>query len=199
MYLYDIYILRSFVTENSINKRNAFNLMDKKFEFLKHTADIKFRAYGKSIEELYENSVLAISNVLSRNGKIKELKKKIFTVNGKDYEEMLYKLIEELIYLFDAKGFVVSKAKVKIDKMNMEVIAYGDDTKKYSDLDAIKSPTYAEMYVKRTLQKCPKFSKRSLKLQNLTILEAVNFAMGLIQTPLKENKHGWECQVVVDV
>ncbi len=40
--------------------------------------------------------------------------------------------------------------------------------------------------VKRTLQNCPKFSTRSLKEQNLAILEVANFAKRFIQTSLKE-------------
>jgi len=38
----------------------------------------------------------------------------------------------------------------------------------------------------RTLQKCSKFSKRSLKRQNLAILEAANFAKRFIQTSLMD-------------
>ncbi len=39
--------------------------------------------------------------------------------------------------------------------------------------------------IKRTLQNCPKFSTRSLKEQNLAILEVANFAKRFIQTSLK--------------
>src|SRR5687768_10335314 len=120
----------------------------KKFEFLKHTGDIKFIASAKSINELFENCALAVSSVFSRNKKIKDKKKKEISVSGKDYESILYKFIEELIYLFDAENFVVSKAKVEILDKKLEAIIYGDDSSNYKDLDAIKSPTYAEMYVK---------------------------------------------------
>ncbi len=42
------------------------------------------------------------------------------------------------------------------------------------------------IYVKRTLQNCSKFSKRSLKRQNLAVLEIANFANRIIQTSLKK-------------
>lgn len=121
----------------------------KKFEFLEHTGDLKFKAYGKNLNEMLENCALAVSSVFSRGKTIKQTKKKEISVKGKDYESLLYKFIEELIYLFDARGFVVCKAKVKVDKMNLRGIVYGDDSSNYKDLDSIKSPTYAEMYVKQ--------------------------------------------------
>lgn len=123
--------------------------MIKKFEFLKHTGDLKFRAYSNSLEGLFENCALAVSSVLSRGKKIKNLKKKEINVSGKDYEAILYNFIDELIYLFDAEGFIVSKTEVKIKGEKINCIIYGDDSSKYKDLDAIKAPTYAEMYVKQ--------------------------------------------------
>lgn len=119
-----------------------------KFKFLEHTADIKFRAYGKSLNEVFENAALAVSDTLSRGGKIKAIKKKKITVKGNDNESLLYNFLEELIYLLDAKDFVVSKAKVKITDGKLEAEIYGDDTRKYRDLDHIKAATYAEMYVR---------------------------------------------------
>lgn len=127
-----------------------------KFEFLEHTGDIKFKAYGKNLDDLFENSVLAISSVFSRGKKINDKKKREITIRGKDYESLLYKFLGEIIYLFDADNFIVSKAKVKLtdryvkgEENTLTAILYGDDTKNYKDLDAVKSPTYAEMYVKK--------------------------------------------------
>ncbi len=128
--------------------------MVKKFEFLEHTGDVKFRAYGSDIAELFENCALAVSSIFSRNGEISDSKTKEFVVYEKNYESLLYQFIEQLIYLFDAEGFVVCRVKVKMQggkKLNVTV--YGDDSVNYSDLDAIKSPTYAEMYVKQIKDK----------------------------------------------
>lgn len=118
------------------------------FEFLEHTGDIKFKAYGKTLDKVFENCALAISSVFSKGKKIKTLKKKKLSLFAKDYESLLYKFAEELIYMFDADNFVVSKAEVKIKDKTLKATIYGDDSSKYKDLDAIKSPTYAEMYVK---------------------------------------------------
>lgn len=131
-----------------------------KFEFLEHTGDLKFRAYGKDLDGLFENCALAISSVFSRGKKIKNKKKIEITLRSKDYESLLYKFLGEIIYLFDTDNFVISKAKVKLTENIMDkyvkdgentltATLYGDDTKSYKDLDAVKSPTYSEMYIKK--------------------------------------------------
>jgi SHS2 domain-containing protein len=125
--------------------------MEKKFEFLEHTADIKFRVFGKTLEEVFENSVLAVSNILSKSKKIKSVKVQRMRIEGGDNENFLYSLLEQVIYLFDAENFIVSKAKIEFDETvrNMKVTFYGDDSKKYSGLDHIKAITYNEMFVKK--------------------------------------------------
>ena len=125
--------------------------MDKKFKFLEHTADIKFQAFGKTLEEVFANSVLAVSEILSKGKKIKPIKVRRRNIEGGDNENFLYNLIEEIIYLLDAENFIVSKAKIKFDDVvrSMRVEFYGDDTKNYRDLDHIKAATYAEMYIKK--------------------------------------------------
>jgi len=118
-----------------------------KYEFLEHTADIKFRARGKTIEDAFENVVLAISEVLGKGKKIKAANRKNIKIEGSDKENLLYNFIDELIYLLDAEGFVVSKGKVEIEGNKLKAVLFGDDVGKYKDLDHIKAATYAEMFV----------------------------------------------------
>ena len=128
-------------------------MKNKKFKFLEHTADIKFRAYGESLNEIFENCALAVSNYLSRTKKIKNKNKKIIKLKGEDNESLLYDFLDELIYLLDAKNFVVSKAKVKIKDNSLEAEIFGDSVSNYKDLDYIKAATYSEMYIKRKKDK----------------------------------------------
>lgn len=121
----------------------------KKFEFLEHTGDIKFRVYGKTLNEIFENSALAISKIISEDRKVIQKKKRKISISGKDSEALLYSFIEELIYLLDAENFIVAKAKVNIKGNRLSAVLYGDNVKNYKNLDQIKSATYAEMYVKK--------------------------------------------------
>lgn len=121
-----------------------------KFIFLKHTADVKFQAFGKNIEELFENSFLALNQSIYDNKKIKRSKEKIIKVSGKDYESLLYNFLEEIIYLLDADNFVCAEVKdIKIKGFKLSVILIGDKKEKYNFTNKIKAVTYNEMFVKK--------------------------------------------------
>lgn len=124
----------------------------KKYEYLEHTADIKFRAFGKTLGELYENSALAMFNSMSED-KILIKESKEFKVKGKDKEALMYNFLEELLFLFDSEGFFLSKIKVKINGNEILAKAKGDKAKKYSLTTDIKAVTYHEMYVRKEKNK----------------------------------------------
>lgn len=126
-----------------------------KFKFLPHTADIKFRAYGKTLEEAFANSCLAVSSVLSNGNKINSKKEKKVKVEGGDNKSILRNLLEEIVYLFDAENFITVKAKVEFDETarKLRAVFFGDSSENYSNLDHIKSVTYSEMFVKKVKDK----------------------------------------------
>ncbi|MBS3066255.1 archease [Candidatus Pacearchaeota archaeon] len=121
-----------------------------KYKFLPHTADVKFKAYGKTLNESFENSALAMFNVMY-TGKIKSSKQIKFSIKGKDFENLLYLFLEKLLILLDSKNFLVSKIKVKINikDMSLNTLVYGDNSGNYSLNTGIKSVTYNEMFVKK--------------------------------------------------
>lgn len=118
------------------------------FEFLDHTADIKVRVHGRTLNEIFANSVKAISQYVSGDQKIESKKGKVMEVKGTDNESLLYNFIDEILYLIDAEYFIPVKAEITLRGNNLKAELYGDSTKKYN-LDHIKSATYAEMSIKK--------------------------------------------------
>jgi len=122
-----------------------------KFKFLPHTADIKFQAYGKNPEEVFENSALALKKILVEDKKIRKKIKKNIIAKGKDYESLLYNFLEEFLILFDSERFVLSEIKninIQEDlKLKAEVV--GDRAENYQVNEHIKAITYNEMFVKK--------------------------------------------------
>lgn len=121
-----------------------------KYKFLSHTADVKFRAYGKTLNSAFENSALAMFKTMYPEKVKNKIEKKI-KVKGKDFESLLYNFLEELLILLDSKDFFLSKVKVKIDKktFSLEAIVYGDSTKNYEISLQVKAITYNEMVIKQ--------------------------------------------------
>ena len=105
-----------------------------KFKFLDiATADIAFEAYGKSLNELFENSALATFEVMSDTKKIKQKIKRTFSVGGNSVENLLFDFLSELIYLKDADKVVFSKFMVKVNgkgnSWKASASAHGDNIK----------------------------------------------------------------------
>jgi SHS2 domain-containing protein len=117
------------------------------YKFLEHTADIKFMAWGNTLDEAFSECVKAMSEFIGKGNKIKSVKKKIISLDGDDIKNLLYHFLDEIIYLLDAESFVVAKGEVKIDGDNLRATLYGDDVRNYKGLDHIKAATYAEMFV----------------------------------------------------
>jgi SHS2 domain-containing protein len=128
-----------------------------KYKFLEHTGDIKFIVHGKTIKAIFENSVLALSDFISKGEKVERATAKKFKISGRDNEELLYNFIDEIIYFLDAENFVPSEARVKLDekkgKIILRAIIFGDKTNNYKNLEGIKSATYSEMYIKKKMDK----------------------------------------------
>ncbi len=125
--------------------------MEKRFRFLEHTADIKFQAFGKSLEEVFENSALALKKILVEGKKVRNKIKKSINVKGKDYESLLYNFLEEFLILFDSEGFVPSEIKnIKIQKdLKLKAEVVGDKAEDYKINEHIKAITYNDMFVKQ--------------------------------------------------
>jgi len=124
-----------------------------KYKFLPHTADVKFRAYGKTLEEQFVNAALATTSVMFDPEQIEPNEEKKIEVAGNDKEALLYNWLEEIIYLCDAEFFIVHEVKdLKIKKTDKGFIAtavfVGDKFKeKYKRHTGVKAVTYNEMEI----------------------------------------------------
>ena len=122
----------------------------KKYEFLEHTADVKLKAYGKTIEEAFCNSAYALKEkLIGKKIVLKKIKKEI-KVAGKDNEKLLYNFLEEFLYLLDAKDFIFSKInKINIEGNKLTAEISGDKASSYKFSNSVKAITYNEIFVKK--------------------------------------------------
>jgi SHS2 domain-containing protein len=127
--------------------------MMKKFEFLPHTADAKFRAFGYTLEEAFCNAALATASLMWDWEKVERRTKRKVKVEGKDLKQLLCSFLEEIIYLLDSKMFLLNSVdKIKIEKKgnqyNLEAFFKGDKySDKYKIFGDVKAITYNEMEI----------------------------------------------------
>lgn len=119
------------------------------YEFLEHTADVKFVAKGKSIEEVFKEAAMALKETMTKGVEIKKIQEKDVGVEGKDYESLLRNFLEEFLFLFDAEDFILSEVKdIMIDGFRLMATVKGDVIDNYKLSNDVKAITYNEMYVK---------------------------------------------------
>ena len=124
--------------------------MDKKFEFLEHTADTKIRAYGINLEDAFKNVVIATTSVMTNPDLLKESSSKKVFVKSKNLKALLYDFLEELLFLFDTEGFLAKKAItlkiVEEDGFDLSCDLIGDFVSGGYDVHTTaKAATYSEM------------------------------------------------------
>ena len=86
--------------------------VEKRFEFLEHTADVYIAAFGDSLEEAFENAALATTEVMTDADQVKPETKEKVELEARDMHELLYNWIEELLFRFDAENNVYSRFQV---------------------------------------------------------------------------------------
>ncbi|MBT3395406.1 archease [archaeon] len=123
-----------------------------KYEYLPHTADAKFRAFGKDIEEVFRNSAIAMFDILGKTEEVKVTKRKTIKIKAKNLEALLYDFLEEILILLDTEGiFIHDVKKIKIsDEFELTAVIEGDDLNNYDLSGDIKAVTYNDMSIKKT-------------------------------------------------
>lgn len=124
-----------------------------KYKFLEHTADAKFQAFGKTLEEAFSNAALAMFNVITDTENVEAKIEKKISVKSESKEAMLYDFLAELLVLLDSEPFLLHEVKsLKIKGDKLTAIVSGDkDIDKYEINTHIKAMTYSEMFIKEEL------------------------------------------------
>jgi len=122
-----------------------------KFKFIEDlTSDVMFEAYGKDLEELFENSALALFNVICQVDKVKSVKKIKVKVKGDDLKDLMINWLQELISLVDVENMFFSRFKVlKIDEKQLEAEIYGEEIKPEKGETVVKAVTYYNFELKK--------------------------------------------------
>ncbi|MFC1686135.1 archease [Nanoarchaeota archaeon] len=129
------------------------------YEFLEHTADVKFRAYGKTLEEAFKNSAYALADTITDHKKVLEKTEKKIVIESGDKKALLYDFLEEFLVLVDTEEFLLSKIKdlrISEGENEWKLIAkvIGDKVDdKYEIGTHIKAVTYQQMEIKQSRER----------------------------------------------
>ena len=125
-----------------------------KFKYLADVAiaDIAFEAYGKNLNEVFENSAYAFFDMTCNPKTVKSKIKKVINIKAENEKDLLYNFLAELIFLKDSKQLIFNKVKVIIKNNNLQATLYGDkiNYEKQESINDIKAITFHQCNLEKT-------------------------------------------------
>ena len=127
--------------------------------FLEHTTDVLIEAYGRTLEEAFNNAGRGLVDTMVDIKTIESKIKEKFYVTGKDIENLLYNWLESVLIkvTLNNKIFVSFNVKIQQEKegFSLQGIGIGEklNLKKHNPKTEAKSATYHLMRIKKEKNK----------------------------------------------
>ncbi len=133
--------------EKSLTKR-------RRYTFLEHMSDAYIEAYGRDLNEAFDNAARALTDTMVHIHKVRQKIKESFEVKGWDLPNLLYNWLEAVLIKIISEGKVFSSFDVKVERVNqgyrLAAIGRGEslDVKKHQLKVEVKAVTYHLMDIR---------------------------------------------------
>lgn len=120
----------------------------KDYELIEHTADIGIRVKAKDLKALFENTALAMFDIMAekREPKVKKRREIKIGQRADNLEELFVNWLNELLSLSATKELIFSGFRInKVDKNALDAVAIGESIKNYKVNTEIKAATYHQL------------------------------------------------------
>ncbi|KAB0400883.1 protein archease isoform X1 [Balaenoptera ricei] len=141
------------LTEEQKAIKAKYPPVNRKYEYLDHTADVQLHAWGDTLEEAFEQCAMAMFGYMTDTGTVEPLQATEVETQGDDLQSLLFHFLDEWLYKFSADEFFVAReVKVlNIDQRNFKLRSIGWGEKfslsKHPQGTEVKAITYSAMQV----------------------------------------------------
>lgn len=124
-----------------------------KYKILPHTADGKFRAFGRTLEEAFANAALAMASLMWDWRTVEPRLSHPVRAGGRDREQLLVKFLGEIIYLLDTRRFLLAavenlRIREEAGSWILEAEFRGDTLSERHEIHGnVKAVTYNDMKI----------------------------------------------------
>ena len=119
--------------------------MEKDFDIVNHTADVGIIAYGADKSQAFANAARALFSLITELDDVEEVLYQDIELTAPDEESLLVEWLNELIYLFDAKGIIFKRFDItELNNTRLKARSYGErvDSSKHRLKTGVKAATY---------------------------------------------------------
>ncbi|KAK2504908.1 hypothetical protein MC885_016775 [Smutsia gigantea] len=115
------------LTEEQKAIKAKYPPVNRKYEYLDHTADVQLHAWGDTLEEAFEQCAMAMFGYMTDTGTVEPLQTIEVETQGDDLLSLLFHFLDEWLYKFSADEFFIPReVKVlNIDQRNFKVRSIG--------------------------------------------------------------------------
>lgn len=113
--------------------------------------DIGLRAEGKTLEECFVNAGLGLYSLITDINLIKPAQKSEISISEETLEDLLVSFLNELIFQFDAYGFIGREIKLELKEKSLKAEVYGEsfNPEKHERKLLVKAATYHNLVLKK--------------------------------------------------
>jgi SHS2 domain-containing protein len=124
------------------------------FEYLEHTADVKFRAYGKTPEQMLSNAAAALFKTMVDPARVQILETWEVELEAPELEDLAYKWLSEIVFLFETESAVFASFEVRLLhngswKLQAEIGGERIDIKRHAFENEVKAVTMHQFQIKK--------------------------------------------------
>jgi SHS2 domain-containing protein len=115
------------------------------YEYLDISGDAGIRAEGRTLREAFVNAALGMYSLITEPESVGEREERRIEVSRPNYQDLLVAWLNELIYIFDAFGFVgksVNIEELSDERLAATVRGEGFDPERHEGNLMLKAATY---------------------------------------------------------
>ena len=118
--------------------------MAERYVLIDHTADICVKAFGKDMNEAFENAAFALFDTMCDASAVKPVTVKKVELKADDIEQLLVDWLSRLLFLCDVDDMLFSEFEVTLKGTSLQAKIWGEklDPEKHSLKTDVKAITY---------------------------------------------------------
>lgn len=122
------------------------------FTFLEHTADVGIQAEGQDLKEAFAWAGMGMFAFIADLSTVEERERQEVEVTAPDREALLVTFLNELNFLFEARGFLFKRIEVvELTDTRLRAIGWGEhlDRSRHRIQCLVKSATYHALSIRQ--------------------------------------------------
>lgn len=137
------------------------------YEVLEHKSDTGFLVKAPSLERLYINAALSLTDMMVKLDLIKEKDRHSLSISADDKESLMVRWLNEILFLFESQKFIAHRILfTQFDGKKITATLWGETYQplKHGGVSEIKSATFHQLEVGESASEPSFFAKVFLDL-----------------------------------